>query len=682
MKNRIKVKYAICFWSVLQCFLYAGDCVQADKYWIFFKDKPKQLSRSRGTDVYANVFKIADRSLKRRMKIYASRNLVDRRDIPVSDLYISELDQLNIAVLARSRWLNAVSVMATPAERQQIEKFLFVKKIQKVRQFKNRPVTIGASLYKTETLHFDINYRLSEIQNSLIAVPEVHAAGLTGKGVLIGVIDSGFFYRNHTCFSRVQVRDEYDFIFQDDTTSNQSQDGSSQHNHGTYVFSIIGGYDEDNLIGSAYKASYLLAKTEYVPTETRIEEDYWIEGLEWMEREGADIVTSSLGYSTFDNGDNYSYADMDGNTALTTIAADIAAAKGVTVVTSAGNERNNTWKYITSPADADSVITVGAVHQEKGIAYFSSAGPTSDGRIKPDVVAMGMGVTAADPNTFNAYQYVQGTSFAAPQVAGVCALMLEAHPSLNPMQIREALRETADRSANPDTLYGWGLVNAYDAVFYHGPIIQKVKLVRKIHPERPRLFLYLNAGNRSPETVACLYRDDQQNPFQHKIMTSLQKDGGMVYSADLDLLSEIEKLECYFSIQDSAGQFYPAPVNAPEFTYLMRASDSFPFEIEYHDTLLQTVRLYPVYPNPFNLRYSTATVQFGLHEACDISVEIINILGACVFTLLDEKVEGGGQIQIEWNGRNTAGEYVASGVYFVVLKSSNEIQVQKIVVLN
>jgi subtilisin family serine protease len=236
------------------------------------------------------------------------------------------------------------------------------------------------------------------------------------------------------------------------------------HRHGRSVLSIAAGFDEGQLIGPAYGAEVLHARTEYDSTETNQEEDNLVAALEWMESEGVDVVNISLGYTTFDAGEeSYTYDDMDGNTAVTTIAADLAVGLGVVVVTSAGNAAgcgspNNCWFYVGAPADADSVITVGAVDGTGGKAGFSSFGPTADGRIKPDVSAMGQGTYHYGSG--GTYGTGNGTSFSSPIVAGVVAQMLQANPALTPIEVRDILRQTAANAANPNNATGWGIIDA------------------------------------------------------------------------------------------------------------------------------------------------------------------------------------------------------------------------------
>ena len=248
-------------------------------------------------------------------------------------------------------------------------------------------------------------------------------------------MDAGFSNLTHEAFSSMDIIAKWDFV------DNDLDVGG--HSHGTGTLSTIGGFMEGQLIGPAYGASFILARTENDPaSETPIEEDNWIAALEWADSIGVDVTSTSLGYLDFDAPyTSYTWEDMDGNTALITIAADHAVKLGITVVNSAGNNGyNSLHNTLNAPADGDSVITIGAVSSSGVISSFSSVGPTADGRIKPDLLAMGSSVYAASTAGTSSYAYVSGTSFSCPLAAGVCALMLQKNPSLAPMEILQLIK--------------------------------------------------------------------------------------------------------------------------------------------------------------------------------------------------------------------------------------------------
>jgi subtilisin family serine protease len=291
------------------------------------------------------------------------------------------------------------------------------------------------------------------------------------------MLDDGFNnHKTHPALKNIKVIAEYDFVQRDSNTSLAPGEYASQGAHGENTLSVIGGFVDGNLIGAAYGASFILAKTEIDSSgssiDFRIEEDLYVEGLEWEERGGADVVSSSLGYNVFLDGPSYAYQDMNGRTATTTKAARVAARKGVLLVTAMGNEYHSQPGVGTmiAPADADSIVSVGAVSSDGKIAGFSSIGPTFDGRTKPEVVAQGASVYVASGS--NGYQFSNGTSFSTPLTAGVAALVLSAHPTWTPMQVRDRLMQTAkalyDSAAGmktrPNNFFGWGMVDALMAV--------------------------------------------------------------------------------------------------------------------------------------------------------------------------------------------------------------------------
>ncbi len=364
----------------------------------------------------------------------------------------------------QSRWLNAVSAYLTPEQVEAVRTLPFVRGIRPVGGMAPvdetaRPLVEAPSLpLVPHRLARRLDYGLSQTQLARVnALPPLER-GLNGSGVRLGIIDTGLGdLATHPAFDRMLAEER--FLESRDFTG-QPDDGSR---HGRSVLSVAAGFDEGALIGPGYGAEILHARTEYTPTETNQEEDNFVAGLEWMEAEGVDVVNVSLGYSEFDAGQHsYTPDDMDGDTPVTTQAADRAAQLGVVVVVSAGNSGNDAWRIITSPADGDSVITVGAVDANGLKASFSSFGPTADGRIKPDVSAQGVSVYLA--NAASGYGFSNGTSFSAPMVSGLVTLLLQVNPALTPVQVRDVLRQTASQSTSPDNSLGWGIVDAEAAV--------------------------------------------------------------------------------------------------------------------------------------------------------------------------------------------------------------------------
>jgi subtilisin family serine protease len=354
-----------------------------------------------------------------------------------------------------SRFLNALSVYADSKALALLESLEFVIEARPVARL-TRPVDkedLNATIIDSrKSFEEQLDYGPSQNQIRQMRVNLLHEHGLTGHGVMIGFLDTGFKI-DHPAFAQMHIVATRDFINGDDDVD----DGDpSQLNHGTAVLSAAGAAVDGELYGPAYKASFALAKTEIEGVEIQIEEDNFVAALEWADSIGCDIVSASLGYIEW-----YTFEDMNGDNAVTTRACDIAVSRGIAVFAAAGNERNKSWGHIVSPGDGDSVITVGAVDQSGEITSFSSPGPTSDGRIKPDICAQGSSVSCA--NYSGGYGTFSGTSAATPLAAGAAALLLELHPDWGPMDLRTAVWSTGQRSAGltyPNNDYGYGILDA------------------------------------------------------------------------------------------------------------------------------------------------------------------------------------------------------------------------------
>jgi hypothetical protein len=437
--------------------------------WIFFKDKGHDLDKK----MQAVQSFLNPRALKRRLRHLKHTPLVDEYDVPVEDKYIQSVQSHTIRIRHRSRWLNAVSAEAYGYALQRIADLDFVKKIDRVRSFHFREpdLTQTQSIEKpsliTEPHAFD--YGPSFNQLNQINVPALHDLGYSGKGVLICMLDTGFKNFTHQAMDHLDIQATWDFV-NDDPNVFDEEGQMGVGNHGTQTLGTIGGYHPGELIGPAYGASYILGKTENTDWERHIEEDHWVAGAEWADDLGADIISSSLGYRyEFDQGEEgYTSEDMDGETAITTRGANIAATRGILIVNSVGNEGllsppDNT---IIAPSDSPNVIAAGAVDPRGMRVDFSSMGPTADGRIKPDVMAQGLNVYTVEIGGSHIYDSVAGTSFSCPLTAGVAALILEINPTWTNYDIMDAIKSTADNLSSPNNQYGWGIVDAYGAAFY------------------------------------------------------------------------------------------------------------------------------------------------------------------------------------------------------------------------
>ena len=417
------------------------------RVWVYFDKKDE-----------SKVAELDSAAIKRRAKhnIFTAT----KYDYNILEEYIRELEAVGAEIKNQSRWLNAVSLVVDINQIELIQKLPFVKKIEPVRQHKKKKAT--QSVDDQALVNRDFDYGLSSNQIEQINCRIPHIAGYYGQGVRVLYIDTGFEL-NHEAYDSLNLIGQYDFINNDQNAANETDQEilENQDDHGTLCLSVMAGYAPGSLIGPAFKSEYLLAKTEIMAEEIQQEEDNYIAALEWGESLGADIACASLGYL-----DWYSYEDLDGNTAATTKAIDIASELGVLCVNAAGNEGNDPWYHIITPADADSVLSVGAVDANDVIANFSSRGPTFDGRIKPEVCARGVSTYCVRSNTENIYRNASGTSFSAPLAAGAAAVIMSANPEWTNMQVREAIMMTASQFNSPDNDYGHGILNTWAAINY------------------------------------------------------------------------------------------------------------------------------------------------------------------------------------------------------------------------
>jgi len=524
--------------------------------WVYFTDKVKSLEKPR----------ISQKALKRRSKVNMDNNY-DWYDLNPSDEYINKVLDTGAFLRGKSRWLNAISIECTENELIEISYMPFVNEIKPVNQFhrKNIEIIKPANSLQKSVLKSDIDYGTAREQLEQINVPMAHDAGYFGQGVTVLMLDTGYNL-DHPVFDSLNVIVEWDVINDDSTTKNEDgQDVASQHNHGTATFSALGGYAPGSLIGPAYKADFLLAKTEILDQEIEMEEDHYVRALEWGEARGADMASSSLGYT-----DWYMWENMDGNTAVTTKAVDIAAKLGMICVTAAGNENLNNpqfeWTHIIAPADADSVLSVGAVNNLGVIAGFSSRGPSFDGRIKPEVCARGVSTACASGNGVT-YAYSSGTSLSTPLVAGAVAVLLSARPTWTPMMVREALMKTASQSNIPNNDYGSGIIDVWEAMNVDSLLINGI-------------------------------------------------------------MTHIEKL----------------PIDNP--------------------SIPEKFSLYQNFPNPFN---ANTTIEYDLEQNTHVELTVFDILGRKIIKLADH-TDTAGKKSITWNGTDTNGNPVSTGVYIYYLK--------------
>jgi hypothetical protein len=440
--------------------------------WVYFTDKGVATDAldAAVADVAAKYNPRA--TWRRQVRSLAARRgepIFTARDLPVAQDYIDAVVATGAEHNISSRWLNAISATMTLEQARAVAALPFVDRLEPVRRGRHiEPInTEPAAAPLAPEGPRTLDYGRSEPQLQQINLVALHDEGYTGQGVIVGILDTGF-RRDHVAFNQpghvVNVIAEYDFVDDDPDASNEPGDPSDQHRHGTLILGCLGAYKPGDLIGGAFDASFVLAKTEDTTGEYQAEEDKFVAGLEFIEQNGADMSTASLGYI-----DWYTQADMDGQTCVTSIACNIHTALGVHHCNAAGNEyhdSNPATSSLIAPADAFQVITCGAVTSTGSMASFSSDGPTADGRVKPEVLALGSGTDTVDPFSTTGYTTASGTSLSTPVVACAVACLVQARPYWTVDEMRQHLFENADyfvQNGTYDPLYvrGYGVIDAF-----------------------------------------------------------------------------------------------------------------------------------------------------------------------------------------------------------------------------
>jgi len=418
-------------------------------YRVYFKDKGEDKN-------YTPEDLLSSRALNRRQK--AGIPVPDYRDFPVNKDYLNSISKSGFKLHCTSKWMN--TALFKTQFSTNISALLSLPFVRDVKIVKSPGKKAGFN-DKLDFLVTAADPTAYDRPVTMLNGKAIHNSGYDGRGILIAILDGGFTYADQissliSLRSRNGVKKTYDFI-------KNSEYVYSSSSHGTAVLSVLAGNKPEFIEGTATGADYLLLKTEDVDSEYPVEEDFWAAGAEYADSTGADIISSSLGYYYFDDPSmNYKISDLDGNTAFVTRVADIAASKGILVVNSAGNERNKEWRRIIFPSDGDSVLAVGAVDGNNNISSFSSAGPSIDGRIKPDNATMGVNVPVqVDLTTFGRSS---GTSFSCPILSGMAACLLQAVPKAVNTDIIEVLHTSADRYNFPDSLYGYGIPDMVNAL--------------------------------------------------------------------------------------------------------------------------------------------------------------------------------------------------------------------------
>jgi subtilisin family serine protease len=428
---------------------------QVNRYVVFFKDKVDNGYTVDSPDQF-----LSQRSISRRIRQGIA---VNQQDLPVTEAYVQSVRDAGAKTFFKTKWMNGVLVQCNEVLIPIIQSLPFVDRVEFVAP-NERLLTGGRkrTAFKTK----DVKTASStQVQLQMIGLDEMHSGGYEGDDIIIGIFDGGFQGVNTAApFQHIFNQGRINLTASKDFVTN-SNDVFQYDDHGTQVFSVIAAYQDGFYIGGSYEADYQLYVTEDVITEYRVEEYNWLFAAERADSAGVDVVNSSLGYYNFDQPSmDYPKVAMDGKTTVVTRAAQMLADRGVVVVCSAGNEGGIAWQIITAPADAKDVLAIANVNSAGMRSGSSSIGPSADGRIKPDVAALGVNTSVIRPT--GALGTASGTSLASPLVASLAAGVWQRYPSLTNLEVMDAIRKSANQATSPDNLLGYGIPNFKAVVNY------------------------------------------------------------------------------------------------------------------------------------------------------------------------------------------------------------------------
>lgn len=636
-----------------------------EKYFIFFTDKgiTEANFNSQEKTLFKSQVQLTQKAIDRRKKVLGE-NYIRYIDIPLNERYMIELENHGIKIEKELKWFNAVSAYLNEFEINEISGLSFIKDIKKVRSFPaNNIEQIKTNPEQTvQSQKYTLDYGQSLAQNEMHDIPIAHEAGFNGNGVIVGFLDTGYNWKEHPALKNLDVLYEYDYVKNDEVTSNQPGDAPGQDSHGTAVFSIAAGYSEGELVGPGYGASFFLAKTEDIATEKRIEEDNFAKAVEDFEMMGVDVITASLGYSLFDPGEgSYTYQDMNGQTTVVAQAYNYAYELGVVTVNAAGNEGLSSWRHIISPADAFGVIAVGNIDLNGQLNSTSSRGPTADGRIKPEVTATGTRIYHAE-SAGGFSNFGSGTSFAAPMVAGMAAQLLSAYPYLTNDQVRSIILQSGDNYETPNNDVGYGRMSILRAL--NAPNIWQYDSnqyrVNKMFLDEDILF---------NEEFGIYYRKANNDWQFHNFGQSISG----YYTLDVpDDFITGDTINFYYTYRNTDDQLIREPQDKNYTFVLSQISHR-----EEHEPLTNTFLLYQNYPNPFN---SQTRIEFESPKSDYAQVIIYNILGQQVKELFNGVVVKG-ITRLSWDGTDNSGRNVATGPYLYSVKLNGQVLSKKMMLL-
>lgn len=653
-------------------------------YRVFFKDKgPEKFEY--GTKIFDETLKIiSPKAINRRKKVINRYIPIFYEDAPIYADYINAIRKISPKIRAVLRWHNYIVVETTENNINKIKNFDFVKKVQET----------SSSIFSlsSEEPKYDlkknilnmisieecnncgvIEYGKSFQQLFLLNVIKFHEMGINGDGVIIGFLDNGFRWRNHKAVKNAKVIAEYDFINQDSVTSNQEGDRPDQDGHGSIVFATVSSFYNGKLIGVAPCASFYLGKTEDMTGERRIEEDFYAAGIEWLESQGVDVISTSLGYYKFDSTEvEYNYSNLDGKSTLSAITVNKAVSLGVACVTAAGNAGPAPQTIIT-PADADSVIAVGATLADgKTPANFTSRGPRFDSIIKPDLAALGNSVYTINPNDIDGFINANGTSLATPLISGSIGLLLSVFPELKTYEIRDLLKKSASQSASPDVSLGWGIPDIFNAAQDYSIIISPISTYKVLNFQKIAVFISSKYNIVKSEILVKFKGQDYFTTFQ-----LYKSSNGILYTSDIPLsLFNNQPAEVFVIVEDALRK-RTYPYNSEKGIIIYPESEIIQCGVDFTKLPKFDNPEISAFAHPSIVKQFTDNIKINiiLNEFSDIYLKLYNLTGQLITSqYLSGREPGLAEIILPVSN-------LSIGNYFVVIKQKSRTDIIKFVVI-
>lgn len=652
-------------------------------YRVFFQDKGVGVFE-KGSDLYNKALEtLSDRAIKRRLS--NGFESVTFQDIPVNNYYLTEIEKLGAVILAKVRWENyCVIFLEDEVKLDQIKKMKFVKHVQATsseflsmnfglenyshdRNSKSIVEKLSVNLSDDES---DSYFGMTEYYLKTLNISKIHQSGITGDSVLIGFLDTGFRPSKIKSMSNINVVAERDFIFRDDITYNQQFDHSSQDHHGTICLALALANQPGTYMGSSPNASVALAKTENLSYERKIEEDWYYEGTEWLESQGVDIISASLGYYRFDSTDiSYNYTNLDGEFPVASKAVKNASERGILFMIAAGNNGPKP-KSLNTPADSDYGLVVGAIDSLLNVTQFSSRGPDGLDRIKPHVLAPGNDVPVPSPTEFDAFSKGKGTSLATPLVSGGAALIKSAFPELKSNEIKNMIIKSSNNYENPDNEKGYGIPDFYNAMIDYDVVISEMMT----YPTNKYQRVIFKINYSKPIDFAELYIHSETNGVITKL--NLNNSFDNLYYADVPYSSFIKDtlLVSTKAFYDNNSRNRRKPYFEEQFMYLIKNSEKLSNDIDTNNlpSNIFTLKESGVSNTIAVVKDGNLNLKFKDEIFTNSQISIFNLVGSEILSK-NLSIGHGNDVNIDIKNLTT-------GIYFVKVKKNNSNEILKILI--